>query len=61
MSVEQEVGGSSPPNCTSLHSIRICIAAQTAATLVLWRVIRPCLRIRIRSPTIPPNFALGDG
>jgi hypothetical protein len=35
------------------------VASRTAATLVLWRVVHPCLRILIRSPTIPPNFALG--
>jgi hypothetical protein len=26
---------------------------------VLWRAVHPCLRILIRSPTIPPNFGLG--
>ena len=30
-----------------------------AATLALWRAVHPCLRILIRSPTIPPNFGLG--
>jgi hypothetical protein len=34
-------------------------AFQPTATLVLWRVVHRCLRIPIRSPTIPPNFAWG--
>jgi hypothetical protein len=56
--VEQEVGGSSPPNCTNNYAPEF--TARSAATLVLWRVVHPCLRILIRSPTIPPNFGPGD-
>ena len=33
---------------------------QAAATSVLWRAAHPCLRIWIPSPTILPNFALGE-
>ena len=48
------------PPFTPLNCHPVLNYPSTAATLlVLWRVIHPCLRIPIRSPTIPPNFALG--
>jgi len=50
-----------PPSFTTLtqQNCQSNLNCHLRPAATLWRVVHPCLRFLIRSPTIPPDFGLG--